>query len=79
MTSSLRCVSVAGDANGLPGRAGWQGVAVGGEGSQVPTVDESGLPGFHTSQWFGLWAPKGTPEDVGPKQADQCEGALKKS
>jgi tripartite-type tricarboxylate transporter receptor subunit TctC len=27
-------------------------------------VDEAGLPGFHFSQWFGLWAPKGTPNDV---------------
>ena len=31
---------------------------------QVPTVDEAGLPGFYFSQWFGLRAPKGTPNDV---------------
>jgi tripartite-type tricarboxylate transporter receptor subunit TctC len=30
----------------------------------TPTIDEAGLPGFHFSQWFGLWAPKGTPNDV---------------
>jgi tripartite-type tricarboxylate transporter receptor subunit TctC len=30
----------------------------------TPAVDEAGLPGFHFSQWFGLWAPKGTPNDV---------------
>jgi tripartite-type tricarboxylate transporter receptor subunit TctC len=30
----------------------------------IPTVDEAGLPGFYTSQWFGLWAPQGTPENV---------------
>ena len=30
----------------------------------VPTTDEAGLPGFYTSIWFGLWAPKGTPKDV---------------
>jgi tripartite-type tricarboxylate transporter receptor subunit TctC len=30
----------------------------------IPTVDEAGLPGFYTTQWFGLWAPKGTPENV---------------
>ena len=30
----------------------------------VPTVDEAGLPGFHVSIWFGLWAPKGTPKDI---------------
>jgi tripartite-type tricarboxylate transporter receptor subunit TctC len=30
----------------------------------TPTVDEAGLPGFHFSQWFGIWGPKGTPRDV---------------
>jgi tripartite-type tricarboxylate transporter receptor subunit TctC len=30
----------------------------------VPTVDEAGLPGFYASQWFGLWAPKGTPQEI---------------
>src|SRR5262249_35609363 len=28
--------------------------------SDIPTVDEAGLPGFHISLWWGLWAPKGT-------------------
>jgi tripartite-type tricarboxylate transporter receptor subunit TctC len=30
----------------------------------VPTVDEAGLPGFYVSIWFGLWAPKATPQDI---------------
>jgi tripartite-type tricarboxylate transporter receptor subunit TctC len=30
----------------------------------VPTVAESGLPGFEASSWFGLLAPAGTPKDV---------------
>jgi len=30
----------------------------------VPTTDEAGLPGFYGSLWHGLWAPKGTPDDV---------------
>ena len=30
----------------------------------IPTVDEAGLPGFHISNWRGIWAPKGTPRDV---------------
>jgi tripartite-type tricarboxylate transporter receptor subunit TctC len=30
----------------------------------VPTVDEAGLPGFHASVWYAVWAPKGTPRDV---------------
>ena len=30
----------------------------------VPTVAESGLPGFEASSWFGLLAPTGTPREV---------------
>jgi tripartite-type tricarboxylate transporter receptor subunit TctC len=30
----------------------------------VPTVDEAGLPGFYAPSWYGLWAPKGTPNDI---------------
>ena len=30
----------------------------------VPTLAESGLPGFDVSGWFGLFAPKGTPPDI---------------
>jgi tripartite-type tricarboxylate transporter receptor subunit TctC len=27
-------------------------------------VDEAGLPGFYISLWWGLWAPKGTPNAI---------------
>jgi len=30
----------------------------------VPTISESGLPGFEASSWFGLLAPAGTPAAV---------------
>ncbi len=30
----------------------------------VPTVDESGFPGFETVAWFGLLAPSGVPQAV---------------
>ena len=30
----------------------------------IPTSDESGVPGLYMSGWFGFWAPKGTPKDV---------------
>jgi tripartite-type tricarboxylate transporter receptor subunit TctC len=30
----------------------------------VPTVAESGLPGFEASSWFGLLAPAGSPRDA---------------
>ncbi len=30
----------------------------------IPTSDESGVPGLYMSGWFGFFAPKGTPSDV---------------
>ncbi|MCX7311631.1 MAG: tripartite tricarboxylate transporter substrate-binding protein [Hyphomicrobiales bacterium] len=30
----------------------------------VPTADESGVPGVDLSNWLGAYAPKGTPKDV---------------
>ena len=30
----------------------------------VPTIAESGLPGFEASSWFALFAPKGTPPEI---------------
>lgn len=30
----------------------------------VPTIDESGLPGYEVEIWNGFFAPKGTPKDV---------------
>jgi len=34
-----------------------------GSSPDLPTIAESGLPGFETSVWFGLLAPAGTPRD----------------
>lgn len=31
---------------------------------EIPTVAESGLPGFEAVSWFGLFAPDGTPRNV---------------
>jgi tripartite-type tricarboxylate transporter receptor subunit TctC len=31
---------------------------------EVPTVAESGLPGYEVVGWFGLFAPAGTPRDI---------------
>src|ERR1700736_5070790 len=30
----------------------------------IPTADETGVPGLYMSGWFGFFAPKGTPQDV---------------
>jgi tripartite-type tricarboxylate transporter receptor subunit TctC len=32
--------------------------------SDIPTVDDAGLPGFYIVQWRGLWAPNGTPAEI---------------
>jgi tripartite-type tricarboxylate transporter receptor subunit TctC len=32
--------------------------------SDIPTSDETGVPGLYMSGWFGFWAPKGTPKDI---------------
>ncbi len=31
---------------------------------EIPTVAESGVPGYETAQWYGLFAPAGTPQDI---------------
>src|SRR3569833_2526891 len=30
----------------------------------VPTIAEAGVPGYQNYVWFGLWAPKNTPQPV---------------
>jgi tripartite-type tricarboxylate transporter receptor subunit TctC len=30
----------------------------------LPTVAESGLPGYESSQWYGVLAPAGTPNEI---------------
>src|SRR5437879_4832973 len=30
----------------------------------IPTADETGVPGLYMSGWFGFWAPRGTPKDI---------------
>ncbi len=38
---------------------------------EIPTVEESGVKGFHFVSWYGLWGPKNLPADVSSKlQAD---------
>ena len=42
----------------------------------IPSADESGVPGLYMSGWFGLFAPKGTPRDVIAKLNDAMVQAL---
>jgi tripartite-type tricarboxylate transporter receptor subunit TctC len=43
----------------------------------VPTVAESGVPGYEFSSWFGFVVPKGTPADIVNRLHLAAEGALK--
>src|SRR5204863_8575557 len=43
----------------------------------VPTIAESGVPGFEASAWFGLVAPAKTPAPVLAKLAAEVEAVLK--
>jgi len=42
----------------------------------VPTVAESGLPGFENTGWFGLYAPAGTPPEIVAKIQKDTATAL---
>jgi tripartite-type tricarboxylate transporter receptor subunit TctC len=42
----------------------------------IPTADETGVPGLYMSGWFGFFAPKGTPKDVIAKLNDAMVKAL---
>lgn len=41
----------------------------------VPTIAESGVPGFDFSLWFGIWAPTGVPQPVIAKIAGSIKAA----
>jgi len=43
----------------------------------VPTVAESGIPGFEAFSWFGVVAPARTPADVLKKLEDEIAAILK--
>jgi tripartite-type tricarboxylate transporter receptor subunit TctC len=45
----------------------------------VPTIAESGLPGYEASGWFGLLAPAGTPSAVVDKISRDVNGVLQLS
>jgi tripartite-type tricarboxylate transporter receptor subunit TctC len=42
----------------------------------IPTSDESGVPGLYMSGWFGFFGPKGLPKDVTAKLNDAMVQAL---
>jgi len=42
----------------------------------VPTVGESGLPGFELSTWYGIWGPKGLPRDIAARIQTETARAI---
>jgi len=43
---------------------------------EVPTVAESGVPGFEFTLWFGVWGPAGMPADIVAKISKDVNRAL---
>ena len=60
---ALRALAV-----GSPARLEWM--------PEVPTVAESGYPGYEVSVWYGLFAPAGTPAAVVDQLGQWCAAAM---
>ena len=45
---------------------------------EIPTVAESGLPGFESNTWFGIYGPKGMSADITNRVATELQRALQK-
>ena len=43
----------------------------------VPTIAESGVPGFDISTWYGIWAPAGTPKEIVSKLSGEIAKIVK--
>jgi tripartite-type tricarboxylate transporter receptor subunit TctC len=43
----------------------------------IPTIAESGVPGFEATQWYGLLVPAGTPKEIVAKIQRDTAAALK--
>lgn len=44
---------------------------------QVPTLAESGLPGFDFSTWYGIWAPASTPSAIVQRISKEIAGIVR--
>jgi tripartite-type tricarboxylate transporter receptor subunit TctC len=43
----------------------------------IPTLDESGVPGYEVNTWMGFFAPAGTPKKIIARLESGIEEALK--
>ena len=55
----------------------WSSATRGPSLPDLPTVAESGLPGFDTSIWFGFLAPLATPDVIRDQLAEAITRAIK--
>ena len=46
---------------------------------ELPTMIESGYPGFEAGSWYGLYAPAGTPPEIVTKLHAELAKALEKA
>jgi tripartite-type tricarboxylate transporter receptor subunit TctC len=60
---NLRALAV-----GSPARLEWM--------PEIPTIAESGYPGYEVSVWYGLFAPAGTPPTVIDRLGQWCSAAM---
>ncbi len=44
---------------------------------ELPTVSESGLPGFESTTWFGIYAPKGLASDITQRLNAEFNAAMR--
>ena len=44
---------------------------------ELPTVAESGLPGFESTTWFGIYGPRGLPADITARLNAELNAAMK--
>ncbi len=48
-----------------------------GAAPELPTIAEAGLPGYDTSNWYGLLAPAGVSPDIVKRLAEACNEAAR--
>jgi tripartite-type tricarboxylate transporter receptor subunit TctC len=48
-----------------------------GAAPELPTIAEAGLPGYDTSNWYGLLAPAGVPQEIVKRLAEACNEAAR--
>ena len=42
----------------------------------VPTIAESGVPGYEVTTWYGVWTPRGTPADAQARAIEEIRKSV---